>query len=181
MSESKIIGFAFSSVGVTEILSLADIKEHLYIDSANTSFDTRLNALNTEVRQYIEEITGKSLIDKTVEVLIKYCAPFGIPFGPVVTFDTAYIKTGINEFETQTGNDEYEIQYNKFESYVGGDVWKLIYDAGYTDDTLPAGLKLAWLNEIAKRFEHRGEEVELLSLTHVNDILNSYKDLEWLV
>jgi len=178
MSESKIIGFAFSSVGTTEILDIADIKEHLYIDSSNTSFDTRLTSLNTEVRQYIEEITGKSLIDKTVEVLIRYCGPFGIPFGPVVTFDTAYIKTGINEFTTQVGNDEYEIQYNKFESYVGGDVWKLIYEVGYTEDTLPSGLRLGWLNEIAKRFEHRGDEVQIFD---TNDLILPYKDLEWTV
>jgi hypothetical protein len=181
MKESKRISHEFSSVGATEILALADIKEHLYIDSANTSFDTRLTTLNSEVRQYLEEITGKSLIDKTVTIIMWYESSFNLPFGPLVNFDSASIKTGINEYEVQTVNEDYEVEMARFRSYVGGGKWKLVYDVGYTDLTLPEGLRLAWLNEIAKRFEHRGEEVVLLSQLHVNDLLNPYKDLEWLM
>jgi len=181
MKESKIKTYEFSSIGSTEILDLADIKEHLYIDSGNTSFDTRLNSLNSEVREYVERITGKSLIDKTVTVIIEYKSSFNLPFQPLVNFDSSSIKTSINQYQIQVLNSEYEIELGRFRSYAGEGKYKLIYDVGYDANTLPEGLRLAWLNEIAKRFEHRGEEVALLSETYMNDLLMPYKDLEWLV
>jgi len=180
MKESKLIAHEFSSVGATEILDLADIKEHLYIDSGNTSFDTRLTTLNSEVRQYLEDITGRSLIDKVVTILINYDTSFNLPFPPLTTFDSAYTKTGINQYEVRILDNEYEVEMGRFRSYVGGGKWKIIYNVGYTANTLPEGLRLAWLNEIAKRFEHRGEEVALLSQTHLNDLVNNHKD-QWVI
>ena len=181
MKESRIVSKDFTSVGSVEILDLADIKEHLYIDSGNTSFDSRLNNLNTEVREYLEQITGRSLIDKTVTVLMLYNSSFNLPFPPLVSFDSASLKTNINEYEVLTLNEDYEVEMARFRSFIGDGQFKLIYDVGYTANTLPAGLKLAWLNEIAKRFEHRGEEVELLGQTHLNDLVNNNKDLEWVM
>jgi len=181
MKESKIISKEFSSVGSTEILDLADIKEQLYIDSGNTSFDSRLNNLNSEVRQYLEDITGKSLIDKVVTIIMDYKSSFNLPFPPLVSFDSAYTRTGVNQYEVRILNNEYEVEMGRFRSYVGNGKWKLIYNVGYDANTLPEGLRLAWLNEIAKRFEHRGEEVELLSQTHLNDLVNNHKDLEWVM
>ena len=177
MKKSRIISKEYSSEGATEILDLADVKEHLYIDSGNTDFDSRLTKFITETRQYIEEITGLSLIDRTVTVVISYESSFGFPFGPLVSFDSASRPTGINEYEVLVNNDDYEIEFGKFTWYSGFNNIKLIYDAGYTEDTLPAGLKMAWLNEIARRFENRGDS----DVPDPNGLLNSYKDLEWLI
>lgn len=177
MKETKLISKEFSSEGTTEILDIADVKEHLYIDSGNTDFDSRLGNLITETRQYLEEITGLSLIDRVVTIWVYYESSFGIPFGPVTTFDSANRKTGINTYEVLVNNDDYEIEGNDFKLHVGFGKIKLIYEVGHTDLTLPAGLKLAWLNEIAKRFEHRGDR----EISDTNDLVKPYKDLEWLV
>lgn len=178
MKQSKILNRDFSAEGATEILSLGDIKEHLFIDSGNTSFDDDLTRLNTQVRRYAEEITGLSLIDRTVTLYVYYLSPFILPYGPMTTFSSAYIKTGINEYTVQTNNDDYEIVSNVFHSYVGGELWKLVYDAGYTSATCPEGLKLAMLNEIARRFENRGEKV---IISDTNELLQPYKLLEWVI
>lgn len=177
MKETKILKKIFSSEGITEILGLADVKEHLYIDSGNTDFNTILTALITEVRQYLEEVTGVSLIDRTVTLYIKYKSSFGLPYGPVTNFDSASKKTGINEYEVLVNNDDYELLGDEFYYYPGFGVMKLIYDVGHTENTLPAGLKLAWLNEIARRFEHRGDR-EVLD---TNQLIEPYKNLEWLI
>lgn len=177
MKESKLIDKQFSSEGIVEILELADVKEHLYIDLLNTDFDDRLTDLIAETRQYLEEITGLSLIDRVVTIWIYYNSPFGIPFGPVTTFDSASKKTAINEYELLVDNDDYEIEGNEFVFHAGFGKIKLIYEAGHTELTLPAGLKLAWLNEIAKRFEHRGDR----EISDTNDLVKPYKQLEWLI
>lgn len=178
MKQSKIIAKEFSSEGIVEILDLADVKEHLYIDLANTSFDTVLASLTIQTRQYIEEITALSLIDRVVTVLMDYESPFTIPYGPITLWDSSLNKTAINEYTLLVDNDDYEIDFGRFKWYSGYGVIKLIYEAGYTDITLPAGLKLAWLNEIARRFEHRGDAV---IIKDTNELVQPYKLLEWLI
>lgn len=177
MKETKLISKAFSSEGTTEILDIDDVKEHLYIDDSNTDFDSRLGKLITEVRQYLEEVTGVSLIDRTVTAYFKYESSFGIPFGPVTTFDSASRKTAINEYTALTINEDFEIIGDEFYLTAGCDILKLIYEVGHTSDTLPAGLKLAWLNEIARRFEHRGDR----EVQDTNLLIEPYKKTEWLV
>jgi hypothetical protein len=156
---------------------LSEVKLHLHIDDDNTTFDDDLTRLIKQAREYCEEQTGLSLIERTVTFYVDYYSPFTIPFGPVTSFDSASIKTGINEYEVQTVDDEYEVEAGIFYSYIGNWKWKLIYDAGYTSATIPQGLKLAILNEIAFRFENRGDVV----LLNTNELLQPYKLIEWLM
>lgn len=177
MIESRIIGKpTFTETG-TECLTLSDVKAHIYIDSGNTDFDARLTALITEVRQWIEEITATSLIEKTVNVIIDYETSFSIPFPPVTTFTSAARKVDIAGYESETDGEDFEVEAGRFISYTGAWRYRLVYEAGYTSATLPAGLKLAWLNEIARRFEHRGDQ----SVPDANDLLQPYIDLAWTV
>ena len=176
--QTNFISKVFSSEGTTECVTLTEVKTHLYIDTANTDFDTRLTALISEARQYIEQITGRSLISRTVTAYFNYESEFGLPFGPLVSFTSAAAKDDVNSYETQTLNSDYEVEAERFISYVGNWKYKLVYTVGYMPTTIPLGLKLALLNEIAKRFEHRGDEVQVLD---TNDLIIPYKDLEWLV
>lgn len=175
---SKIIGQpVFSSEG-SEIITIDDIKEHLYIDSGNSTFDTVLTNLRKEVRQWIEQVTCLSLITRTVTVIIDYDEGFTIPFAPVTSFTSASIKTDINEYTAEVLNDEYEVEHGRFISYTGNWRYKLVYVAGYTSATLPHGLKLAFLNEVARRFENRGDNV---IVSDTNELLNPYKLFEWVM
>lgn len=178
MIQSKIINKEFSSEGATECVSLAEAKAHLYIDSGNSDFDSLITSLIPQVREYLEQLTALSLIDRTVTLWVDYESTFTIPFGPVTSFTTASVKTGINTYEAQTVNDDYEIEAGRFISYVGNYRFKLVYEAGYVSATIPSGLKLAFLNEIARRFEHRGDNV---IIGDTNEIVTPYKLVEWLI
>ncbi len=179
MKQSKQVGKpTFSSVSSTESISVAEVKEHLFIDSTNTTFDNDITRLIKQVREWAEEITGISLVSKTVEVIVDYETSFGIPYGPVTTFTSASQKVGIAEYQTETIGEDFETEAGRFISYTGAPRYKLVYVAGYTALTIPYGLKLALLNEIAKRFDKRGDDGEG---TDSNNLLEPYKDLEWLV
>lgn len=179
MKESKLIGLpVFSGVSTSEPVSLSEIKEHLYIDSGNSDFDTILTTLITECREYIEEITGLSLVTKTVTVIIDYECGFVIPYGPVTTWTSASCKSGINTYDAVTNNEDYEVEAGRFISYTGNNRFKLIYEAGYTSSTIPYGLKLGLLNEIARRFDNRGDGV---IIKDTNELVNPYKVLDWVM
>src|SRR5688572_17417862 len=174
MIESRLIGKpTFVETG-SESLSLSDVKAHLYIESGNSDFNARLTALITEVRQYLEEISGRSLIRKTVTQVVDYETSFSIPYPPLVSFTSASIKTDIGTYEAEVVDEDYEVEGERFISYTGAWRYRLIYEAGYTSATLPPGLKLAWLNEIARRFEHRGDRT---IISDTNELLKPYVDV----
>jgi hypothetical protein len=175
--KSKIVGKPVFTITGSESLSLSEVKQHLYIESGNTDFDTLLTTLITEVRDYIEQVTGLSLVEKTITIIIDYECGFGIPYGPVTTFTSASCKSGINTYDAVTNNEDYEVEAGRFISYAGSNRFKLIYDAGYTSSTIPEGLKLAFKNEVARRFDNRGDGQIPVS----NDLLDSFKDLEWTI
>lgn len=183
--KTKFISRSFASESGNECVSLTEAKNHLYIDSGNSDFDTILTAIIKQAREYVEEITALSLISRTVTAYFDYSNEFTIPFGPVTTFTSAEIKTGINTWETKTVNEDYELVDQTFISYSGNYRMRLIYVAGYTSTTVPAGLKLGLLNEIALRFEHRGDNPLITRngsvLLDTNDLVQPYKMIEWLI
>lgn len=174
---TKLVGKEFSSESTTESVSIDEAKEHLYIDASNTDFDTILTNIIVRVRQWIEEITAVSLIERTVVIYIDYDSPCTLPFGPVTSFTSAAYKIGINEYQAMTLDDEFEIEAGKFISYIGNTRYKLEFEAGYTSSTIPEGLRMAFLNEIARRFDKRGDG----NIPESNDLLDPYKNLEWLI
>ena len=161
---------------VFHVLPVNDVKEHLYIETSNSDFDSVLTNKIKEVRQWIEMVTALSLIERTVTIYTDKENPFDIPFGPIVTLTSVSAKTDINTYEVQISNEDYEIENGHFISYTGDWEWKFVFEAGYTSSTMPHGLKLAFLNEIARRFEHRGDQV---IISDTNELLWPYKNIEW--
>lgn len=167
----------FSSESSTEAVTLAEVKAHLYIDNGNTDFDTILTSLTKQVRRFIEDTTAVGLITRTIILYIDYYDEFNLPWGPVTSFTSAEYKTGIGEYETAIANDEYEVENGRFISYVGEASFKNTYVGGFTSATIPDGLKLAFLNEIARRFDNRGDG----GVPETNILLDSYKMLDWVM
>lgn len=178
--QSKIVSYSFASEG-SEPVTLTQAKAHLYIDSSNTDFDAYLSTTDNLIkrcRQYVEEITGLALVDKTVTLYIDYESEFTLPFvfrGYTVAITSAHIKAGVNDYELQTINEDYELDGVRFISYIGNYRWKLVYTIVAS---VPDGLKMAILNEIAKRFEHRGDNVQVVDTT---ELINPYIQVEWLI
>lgn len=176
---SKLVSYSFASESSTEPVTLTQTKAHLYIDTANTDFDAYLSTTDNlikRVRQFIEEITGRALVDKTVTVYIDYESPFPLPFvlnGNTISLTSASIKTAVNTYEAKTINSDFEIDGGKFISMIGNYRWKLVYAI---TASVPEGLKMAILNEIASRFEHRGDR----EVVDTNLLIEPYKDLYWL-
>jgi len=54
----------------SEPVSLAQAKEHLLIESANTDFDTYISALILAARKYIEQRTGYICVQSTWQLLL---------------------------------------------------------------------------------------------------------------
>lgn len=175
---SRLISYSFASESSTEPVTLTQTKAHLYIDSGNTDFDAYLSTTDNlikRVRQYIEEITGRALVDKTVTIYVDYESPFPLPFvlSNSVVLTSASIKTAINSYEAKTVNSDFEIDGGKFISMIGNYRWKLVY---VITAVVPEGLKMAVLNEIARRFEHRGDR----EVSDTNQLIEPFKDLYWL-
>ena len=174
--QSKLVGKpVFSSESATEPVTLTEAKTHLYIDTANTDFDAQLTALIIRVRQWVEEITALSLISRTVTIYVDYETPFNIPYGPATTLTSASVKTSIGTYEAKTSNSDFELDNQEFKSYIGNYRWKIVFSV---TAAVPGGLKDAVLNEIANRFENRGDAV---LVRNTDELVQPYKMLEWLV
>lgn len=163
----------------SELMSVADAKTHLKI--THTDDDTYLGELVASTRKELEEYTTRSIgsqvrvwtvdVGAYVETLI--------PYGPVNTLTTVAEKTDYNTYETLTQFTDFDTDGQADMTFVPfwTSRYKLTYTAGYT--TLPEGLKAAWLNEIAYRYEHRGDE-QISGVCEATKVLaNPYKVMAW--
>lgn len=162
----------------TEPVSLSDAKKHLRVDF--TDDDSFIQALITSSRQAIEDYCHISLVQKTVTLTIKaeeelksnYAQPyqvreqfnvFELPYGPVIgtPIVTSIDSDGITVISLvldqdffMTGSKYKSIQIsNNFDNNI------LVYTVGYS--TIPGALWLAILNELAYRYESRGEPMNI--------------------
>lgn len=187
MDINKIVNRSFASEG-TEPVTLAEAKAHLNIPTGNTYFDTYITALITQARETAENFTGLSIVSKTVTVIIDLYSECMLPYNPVTTFTSASLKTGANAYTVQDLGNDFDIDGDYFIPIATlSGRWKLIYVAGYTPSTIPAGLKLGILQEIAFRFENRGDLTE--NRANVNpgissaaeDLFTNYVQPEWVI
>lgn len=159
-----------------EPVTLADAKRHLRVDF--TDDDTLITAMITAARKAIENFCHISLIPKTITLWLKanevpqsnYAQPFQVreqfnefelPYGPVSSVDsvtsidsdgTTIITCVLNSDYYVTGKAYKSIKIsNNFTNNV------LVYEAGYTVGAVPLDLWLAILNELAYRYEYRGD------------------------
>lgn len=157
---------------VSEPVTLAEMKDYLRLegfqaddDSPGDEFDfddELILDMVTEARTWVEKFTGVHLVPKTLQVvLLNQAGMIELP-GPVT--GTIVIK---NEDDTTIDSATYK--------YIGSDFPKLKtpfdglitlqYDAGYTPETCPKGLKNAIKAYVAYAYTHRGEEMDDKALT----------------
>lgn len=133
-----------------EIITLAEAKRHLRIDF--TDEDQLITGLITASRIAIENYVQLSLVPCEVTALIQNeISGIKLPWGPYVdglelrTEDDVLIDPGLYKLR---GGELFQYSYEIFQAK---------YNAGYDEDTLPADLKLAILNQLTELYENRGE------------------------
>lgn len=153
---------------VTEPVTLQEVKDYLRLegfqaddDSPGSEFDFD-NALLTELisegRRWVEVYTGLSLVPKQLQVHLLNQAGFIELPGPVT--GTIVITKENSEVIPA---DNYRFIGSQFPKLVTTfePLLQLDYNAGYTDTTIPAGLKTAIMAYVAENYEHRGDEVDI--------------------
>lgn len=148
----------------TEPVTLKEMKDYLRLDVSDDDdspgdefdFDDRLiEELITEGRIWAEEFTGLHLIEKSLRVvLLNQAGMIEIP-GPVT--DTPIIK----DREGETVDSDTYVFVGSLFLKLETTFWDRItleYEAGYTAETVPKGLKGAIKAYVADHFEFRGDD-----------------------
>jgi uncharacterized phiE125 gp8 family phage protein len=170
---------------ITEPLTVQEVKDYLrlegFIDDSEslssdfTDDDTLIGELITSARVRLEDYTGLSFIPKTMEIeFTNLAGNFVIPFGPVTEITTLTYSdedlTAITEYTTTNNLSKLKTPLN--ENMI------MTYEAGYA--TLPKGLKLAMLKQIAWDYTNRGDERTDLAMDAMVQA-SSYKEVgTWL-
>lgn len=148
----------------TELVTLDDVKTKLNLQfdtSGSYEFnddDTKLSALIMQCREELEQFIGLSLGLKTLKAILRNeCGDIEIPFGPVISITSIKDVDG----NTLTEGTDYKVLGNQFKWIASpcSCYLEIDYTAGYGSSyLLPAGLKLAWLEEIAFRYVNAGDQ-----------------------
>lgn len=159
-----------------EPVTLTDAKKHLRVDFADD--DTLIAALITSARMAIEDFCHISIVSKTITATLKaqevprsiFAQPFQVreqfnefelPYGPVVSVDsvTSMDSDGTTLLTCEEGKDYFlsGISYKSIRISNNFDNNILVYAAGYGTGKVPSPLWLAILNELAYRYEDRGD------------------------
>jgi Phage gp6-like head-tail connector protein len=183
MPQNRIIDIGRAESSPTEPVTLAQVKAQLIISF--TDDDTLLTSLITQARKAIENYCAVSMAYQTITLIADLFNEWELPYGPVngilgVSTRTGTEGSGPGTYATAAtgwsedgGNFKTFIPaggggFNPGAPFVGyfqwgpdaswygqnpGNRYRIIYTAGpYTPDDL----KLAVLNEIAYRYENRG-------------------------
>ena len=137
-----------------------------------TDDDSVITSLITVCRQTIEDYCSISLRGKTINYIVdlapannRSCIEFELPYGPAIITDgdlsgiivKRHDNNGSNSFQPIVLDTDYTIdglEFYKFKTLIPGR-YSFQYDAGYS--VVPEKLKSAILNEIAHRYENRGD------------------------
>jgi len=145
-----------------EPVTLDMVKRHLNLlfDTTGSAVfdddDTYLTDLVTQCRESMEESLNVSMAVKTYRAILRNeCGGIEIPYGPVTAI------TSVKDIDAVllVDGDTYQLRGNQFkwlESPVSCYV-DIIYTSGYTPANIPKGLKRALLEEIAFRYNNRGD------------------------
>lgn len=158
--ENNIIDVQFDETGVTEYLTLTQLKAHLQI--TYTDDDTYLTDLITATRQALERFCNISLVQKSVTLLADLYCERELPFGPIVTLTSASLKTDTGTYTTKTVNTDYELDgiaggFQMFRPFLSGR-WKLVFTAGYEAAKVPKDIILDHKRIGGYCYEHKGDE-----------------------
>jgi uncharacterized phiE125 gp8 family phage protein len=143
--------------------TLEEIKRHLSLQfdtSGSIEFDdddTKLMEIAKGAREVIENYTGVAMASKTYKSILRNdCGGVEIPFGPITTLTNIKDVAGV-ELVVNTG---YTVRGNKFKWIESpcSCYLEVNYVAGYTKEDIPAGLKRAWLEQIAFDYVNAGDQ-----------------------
>lgn len=155
---NQIYSPIFDETGAVEPIILTELKAHLTI--TYTDDDNYLTFLITACRNAVEMFCNISIVEKTCLIMIDAYCELELPYGPVQSFTSAYLKAGSGSLTGQTLNTDFEIDgpVGTFQRFIPRSLgrYTLTYAVGYT--TVPPDLKLAILHECAFRYERKGDE-----------------------
>lgn len=162
MKINDVIEVQVTSEPAVEPVSLEQVKRHLNLLFDTTGSyefdddDNYLTELITQCRDSLEQWLGISMSIKTLRAILKNeCGGIEIPFGPVVSITSVKDVDGV----VLVDGTSYKLRGNQFkwvESPISCYV-DITYTAGYATDDMPKGLVRALLEEIAFRYNNRGD------------------------
>lgn len=157
---NKIIDIKFSSPG-SEPFTVDEAKEDLKIDF--TDDDTVLTRLIKASRKAVENYCSVSLIARTVTLTIDFEEEFELPYGPIGTITSVKIRTGTDgsgtpEYETLTA-DDYTTDGESYKVFNSSRIGRHLIVYATTAET-SEDLVLAVKNELAYRYEHKGDQTQ---------------------
>lgn len=169
---NRIIDIKRTESSPTEPLTLTEVKAHLLISF--TDDDTLLTSLITQARKAIENYCKVSIVAQTVTMTADLFQEWELPYGPVTGIQGVATRSGTEgsgpaSYETVTdgwGTDGEEFLSFDPTGATSSQIFscatntpnrfKIIYTTGY--NPVPDDLALAVLNEIAYRYENRGNQ-----------------------
>lgn len=162
----------------TELLSVADIKEHMRITF--TDDDTYLASLIKSARKAIEKYCVISLGTQEIEIVYdgEAWVEMELPYAPVITINSVEYKADYGTYSAMTVSEEYDVDGGLFKTITpfSSNRFKVNYDAGYT--VLPEDLKMYWLRLCTFYYENRGDMGKIPE--DLKRDLNTHKRLAWL-
>lgn len=147
--------------GVVEPVSRTDAKNWMRIDY--TDDDTLIDNLIEASRVYIEKATGLSLVNKQLKAYIECSGEnppvwmIDLPYGPLICVDSVKYKESVNDWQTLTKNEDYEIIGKKLWVYTAG-YYEVTYQTGYSD--VPEPLIADILTLTTWQYENRGKKFQ---------------------
>lgn len=163
----------------TELLTLADVKAHLYITHSDD--DVYLTELIKRARRQIQNYCSIAIGSQQWVWLQDFQGNVEtqIPFQPVISVDNVSEKTDFSTYTTVTAGSAYDVdgeQEKTFTPFYNGR-FKVEYTTGFT--VCPDDLKHGWLCQIAYLYENRSNP-EKQGLSWLSkDMVNAYKDYSW--
>lgn len=171
---NNIVGEEKTESG-TEPVTLDEAKKHIKVTF--TDDDSYITLLIKAAREAVENFTGLSLIEKDIVLTVENVKNgFDLPYGPV-TGDV----TAVNSDEVDVEGITYitgQVRFDGFNDFHAGNA-VFTYSAGYTPEDIPASLKLAILEEVAFRYEKRGDVPEIGPIA--KGYAKQYKRKSWLL
>lgn len=139
-----------------EPVTLEEAKEHLRVDF--TEDDTLITRLITRARRAIENYCSISIVSKQVSVVMDLITDTELPLGPVVGNVVSFTDKDGNAIDGSAFS-VYGLDYKHLA--ITSRYWPrsvIVYNTGMA--IVDEDLKLAILNEIAFRYENRGETTQ---------------------
>lgn len=161
------------SAGTGTPITTATAKAFLRVTFSDD--DTIIASLITQAIQAIEKYCAISIYTRTVTLVGDIYHEFELPYGPVTTFTSAALKSGTTYDAITTPNVDTDGVFARYIPGTAGRI-KMVYVAGaYTPDSLV----LACLNEIAFRYENRGDDNKIDISPAARVLADPYRRLEW--